>query len=210
MEEVEAGARIGLRLLRCSRSSTPPSRVEHIEKFLRSGISFVRMARGAAYPPQSRRRACEKRDPFCYEEVSRTEGTVCVIACKSGSCASSVRRFVSSETILVPTNSSPPVPIRNVPPPLQSHFEIARVPSPALTSDVRQQIILHASSRCCPTRQELLRRRWLRLPVLFLRGKPRPAQWQPRRRVYLCHFRRPQVRLPLQNFRPPIRDGSLG
>ena len=174
---------MGLRLLRRSRSSTPPSRVEQIEKFLRSGISFLRMARGAACPPQSRRRASEKRSYQSCEGVSRTERTVFVIACKSGSCASLVCRFVSSETILVATNSSPPVPIRNVPPLLQSHFGIARVPAPPLTSDLRQQIILHASSRCCPTRQELLRRRWLRLPVLFLRGKPRPAQWQPRRRI---------------------------
>src|SRR6266404_4802460 len=114
--EAEAGARMGLRLLRRSPSSTPPSRVEQIEKFLRSGISFVRMARGAAYPPQSRRRASEKRSYQSCEGVSRTEGTVFVIAYKSGSCASSVRRLFSSETIFASTNSSPPVPIRNGPP----------------------------------------------------------------------------------------------
>src|SRR2546425_1378697 len=210
MEEVEAGARMGLRLLRRSRSSTPPSRVEQIEKYLRSGISFVRMARGAACPPQSRRRAIEKRSYQSCEGVSETEGTVFVIVCESGSCASSVCRLVSSETLPIFTNSSRPVPIRNAPLLLQCHFGIARVPSPALTSDLRQQIILHASPRCCPPSQELLRRRRLRLPVLFLRGKPRPAQWQPRRRIYLCDFRRPPVRLPLQDFRLPIRDGSLG
>src|SRR6266403_4991231 len=206
MEEVEVGARMGLRLLRRSRSSTPPSWVEQIEKFLRSGISFVRMARGAAYPPESRRRASEKREHSCCEEVSRTERTVCVIACKSGSCAISVCRFVSLDLYELfaacpnPERASPaPVPFRN-----------CHIPSPPLTSDLRQQIILHASPRCCSPRQELLRRRRLRLPVLFLRGKPRPAQWQPRRRIYLRHFRRPPLRLPLQDFRPPIRDGSLG
>src|SRR6267378_973390 len=167
MEEVEAGARMGLRLLRRSRSSTPPSRVEQIEKFSRSGISFVRTARGAAYPPQSRRRASEKRSYQSCEGVSRTEGTVCVIASRSGSCANWVCRFSFSETIFVSTNFSLPVPIRNVLPPLRSHFGIARVPYPALTSDLRQQIILHASARCCPTRQELLRRRWLCVSVLF-------------------------------------------
>src|SRR6266403_1133343 len=114
------------------------------------------------------------------------------------------------EIVLSPENSSRPVPIRNAPPPLQSHFGIGPITAPPLTSALHQQIIQHASPRCCAPRQELFRRRRLRVSVLFLRGKPRSAQWQPRRGIYLRHFRRPPFRLPFQNLRLPIRDGSLG
>jgi len=74
----------------------------------------------------------------------------------------------------------------------------------------RDSNIRQCSPRCRPPRQELLRRRRLRLSVLLLRRESRAAARQSRRRIYVRGVRRPALGVSLQNFRQPIRARRLG